>query len=72
MLITKDLSKPDRIREVIKNKIGKITKKEIIEVCPDISKTTIERTLVNLQESNEIIKVGGGRYTSYIWNREDE
>ena len=72
MLITKDLSKPDRIREVIKNKIGKITKKEIIEVCPDISKTTIERTLVNLQETNEIIKVGGGRYTSYIWNREDE
>ena len=72
VLITKDLSKPDRIREVIKNKIGKITKKEIIEVCPDISKTTIERTLVNLQETNEIIKVGGGRYTSYIWNREDE
>lgn len=72
VLITKDLSKPDRIREVIKSKVGKITKKEIIEVCPDISKTTIERTLVSLQNSNEIIKLGGGRYTSYLWNREDE
>lgn len=72
VLITKDLSKPDRIREVIKSKVGKITKKEIIEACPDISKTTIERTLVSLQNSNEIIKLGGGRYTSYIWNREDE
>lgn len=72
VLITKDLSKPDRIREVIKSKVGKITKKEIIEACPDISKTTIERALVSLQNSNEIIKLGGGRYTSYIWNREDE
>lgn len=72
VLITKDTSKPDRIREVIKSKVGKITKKEIIEACPDISKTTIERTLVSLQNSNEIIKLGGGRYTSYIWNREDE
>lgn len=72
VLITKDLSKPDRVREVIKSKVGKITKKEIIEACPDISKTTIERTLVSLQNSNEIIKLGGGRYTSYIWNREDE
>lgn len=72
MLIRKDISKPDRIREVIRNKIGKITKQEIIEACPNISKTTIERTLVSLQNSNEIIKLGGGRYTSYIWNREDE
>lgn len=72
VLITKDLSKPDRIREVIKSKVGKITKKEIIQACPDISKTTIERTLVSLQNSNEIIKLGGGRYTSYVWNREDE
>lgn len=72
VMITRDLSKPDRIREVMKSKVGKITKQEIVEACPDISKTTIERTLVSLQNSNEIIKLGGGRYTSYIWNREDE
>lgn len=72
VLVTKDLSKPDRIRALLKNRVAKITKKEIIEACPDISKTTIERTLVSLQNSNEIIKLGGGRYTSYIWNREEE
>ena len=26
--------------------------------------------LAALQENGEIIKIGGGRYTSYIWNRE--
>ena len=72
VLITKDLSKPDRIREIIKGTLGKITKSDIIIQCPDISKTTIERTLSELQKTNEIIKIGGGRYTSYIWNREEE
>lgn len=72
VLVTKDLSKPDRIRAVIRGKVGNITKKEIVEACPDISRTTIERTLVSLQNTNEIIKLGGGRYTSYVWNREDE
>ena len=72
VLITRDLSKPDRIREVIKGTLGKITKADIITQCPDISKTTIERTLSELQKTNEIIKIGGGRYTSYIWNREEE
>ncbi len=36
-----NLSKPDRIKAVIDNKVGKITKKEIMELCPDISKVTI-------------------------------
>lgn len=72
VLITRNLSKPDRIREVIKGKIGNITKADIIMQCPDISKTTIERTLSELQKTNEIIKIGGGRYTSYVWNREEE
>ena len=55
-VLTKDLSKPERVREVIMNKTGKITKKEIIGSCPDISRTTIVRTLVNLQNTNEIKK----------------
>ena len=37
-----NLSKPDRIKAVIDNKVGKITKKEIMELCPDISKVTVE------------------------------
>ena len=49
---------------------GKITKAEIMEKCPDISQVTVQRTLIELQKKGEIIKLGGGRYTAYIWNRE--
>ena len=71
-LSVKGLSKPDRIRELIKGTLGKITKTEIMEKCPDISQITVQRTLIELQKNNEIIKLSGGRYTAYIWNREND
>lgn len=71
-LTASGLSKPDRIREIIKETLGKITKAEIKQRCPDISQVTIQRTLSDLQKSGEIIKLSGGRYTSYVWNRERE
>ena len=71
-LTTKGLSKPDRIRELIKTTLGKITKTEIMEKCPDISQATVQRTLIDLQKQGEILKRSGGRYTAYIWNRENE
>lgn len=71
-LIASGMSKPERIREVIKKYIGKITKSQIKEICPDISDTTIHRTLADLLKNNEIIKLSGGRYTSYVWNEEKE
>ena len=72
VLVTSGMSKPDRIREVIKGTLGKITKAEIMAKCPDISQITVQRTLIELQKKGEIIKLGGGRYTSYTWNRERE
>ena len=71
-LIESGMSKPERIREVIRKHIGKITKSQIMEKCPDISDTTIQRTLTELLKNNEIIKLSGGRYTSYVWNEEKE
>ena len=71
ILITKGLSKPERVREIIRNSIRKLTKAEIMAQCPDIGGRTVERALAALQENGEIIKIGGGRYTSYIWNRGD-
>mgnify|MGYP003050704796 FL=1 len=70
LLTTKRLSKPDRVRETIKKHLGKITKSEIMANCPDISQITVQRALADLMRSGEIIKLSGGRYTSYIWNRE--
>ena len=55
-----------RIKAVIDNKVGKITKKEIMEFCPDISKITVERTLTNLVKSGYIAKVGAGPSTGYV------
>lgn len=72
ILVTKGLSKPGRIREIIKSSTGKLTKKEIMDQCPDISQKTVERALAELKDNGEIMKIGGGRYTSYIWNREND
>ena len=72
LLTTKGLSKPARVREIIKNHLGKITQSEIMAKCPDISQITVQRALADLLKSGEIIKLSGGRYTSYTWNRERE
>ena len=69
-LAASGMSKPDRIREIIKGTLGKITKAEILKQCPDISAITVQRTLIELQKSGDIIKLSGGRYTAYTWNRE--
>ena len=60
------LSKPDRIKAMIDQKVGKITKKEIMELCPDISKVTVERTLTELVKCGYIAKVGAGPSTGYV------
>jgi Fic family protein len=72
LLTTGGVSKPERVRAIIENTLGKITKTQILEKCPDISTVTVQRALNDLQKSGEIIKLGGGRYTSYIWNRENK
>ena len=59
------LSKPERIKDVINRKVGKITKREILESCPDISKVTVERTITSLVKDGYIVKIGGGRSVAY-------
>ena len=63
----KGCSKSDRVREAIRNQLGKITKSEIVARCPDISQITVQRTLANLMKSREIKKLGNGRYAAYVW-----
>ena len=67
-LVVEGMSKPDRIKKIIKTTLGPVTKGEILKKCPDISQVTVQRTLANLVESGMITKLGGGRYTKYIWN----
>ena len=57
---------------MIRDTLGRITKAEIMAQCPGVSQVTVQRTLSDLLKSGDILKIGGGRYTSYIWNREKE
>lgn len=70
LLADKSLSKPDRVREIIKDHLGKITKSEIVEKLPDVSMVTVQRALNDLVKNGTILKIGGGRYTAYAWNGE--
>ena len=70
-LTNKELSKAERVQKIIQIKQGQITKSEIRAQCPEISQITVQRALADLLKNGTITKLGGGRYTSYIWNGEN-
>ena len=72
VLLSRGLSKPDRVRAFIRSTTGPVTKAQILDQCPDVSQKTVERALADLLNKGAIIKIGGGRYTSYVWNWEAE
>jgi hypothetical protein len=66
--IAVDPEKPERIKALFDNTMEKMTKKMIAEKCPDISISTIERTLTLLAKDGYIIKIEAGKKTAYIRN----
>ncbi|MBQ1941153.1 MAG: Fic family protein [Selenomonadaceae bacterium] len=70
LITTSGISKPERVRAIIRENLGKITKADIMAKCPDISLATVQRTLAALQKNGEIIKTGSGRSTAYLWNQD--
>ena len=66
-LSSEKISKPERVKRLIQNTVGKINKKQILEKCPDISTKTVERTLADLVKQGLIEKVGASSATSYVW-----
>ena len=71
-ITNKKLSVRDRVKIIVEKNVSKITKKEIVEICPDISEGAIERALNQLLKENEILKISGGRMTSYIINNQNK
>ena len=67
-LHNKSLSKAERIKLLFDNTLQKISKKDILEKCPDISMSTVELALSELLKEGYIIKTGAGRSTAYIKN----
>ena len=72
ILTAEGARKPDQVREIIKDSLKPITKREIVEKCAGVSEITVQRALADLQKTGEIKKLGGGRYTKYIWDRDKE
>ena len=57
----------DHCKQLSKEKQLSLEKmEEIMELCPDISKVTVERILTNLVKSGYIAKVGAGLSTGYV------
>ena len=64
-LMRTNWSKSERIRMYIQRNNGETTKAEIMKTFPEISQTTLERTLHEMLTKGEVEKIGGGRYTKY-------
>ena len=64
----KRITSYDRIISIFKENIIPIDKAFIMNKCPDLSETTIERSLNRLLKEDKIVKISGGRYTKYKWN----
>lgn len=67
-LVNARMSKAERIRAVFSTVLGKITKKDILLKCPDISVAMVELTLKAMLDDGSIRKIGNGRTTAYARN----
>ena len=65
-LVHEHTSKSDRIRNVIAAAEGTISKREILERCPDISVVTVSVVLKRLCDEGFICKTGNGRNAAYV------
>ncbi len=65
---SKKINKTSRIEATILNSVLPISKKEISNILPDVSVTTIESVLSKMIKEKKIIKLGEGRNTRYIRN----
>ena len=59
-------TKAERIEAIFSRKVGKVTKADIQAEYPNISQTTVERTLKSLLDSGKIAKIDSGRATGYV------
>jgi Fic family protein len=56
----------EMVRSAIRQKIGKFKKADVLELCPSLSATSVERSLKELCHRGEISKHGSGRSTYYL------
>lgn len=58
----------ETVKKAVDSKIGKFTKRDILELCPSLSASTVERHLRKLTAEGYISKYGAGKKTFYVKN----
>ena len=64
-IVSEKKSNTEIVKIAIGQIIGKFTKRDLMELCPTLSKATIENILKQLTESGEIERHEKGRNTFY-------
>ena len=59
-------SATDIVRAAVNSRIGKFTKTEIMNICPTLSRSSVEAGLRELIQKGEIQRFGTGRSTFYL------
>ena len=65
ILVEKKSKAIAQVQNIIKTKIGKFTKADVVVLCPTLSETTIERCLKELLDQNLIEKHGERKSAFY-------
>lgn len=56
----------DTVKNAVESRLGKFTKRDILEICPSLSASTVERHLKKLAAEGYISKHGAGKNTFYV------
>ncbi|MBQ2763692.1 MAG: Fic family protein [Firmicutes bacterium] len=54
------------VKSAVEKKIGRFSKRDIMELCPTLSASTVERHLKKMLNAGSLEKLGAGRATIYI------
>ena len=66
IVVSSKLKSVDLVYDVFKKSITKLSKSDLVVLCPEISTKTIERALKELLDAKKIVMVGKGRQTAYV------
>ena len=65
-LIQKKVNANDLVAMAFEKKIGKIRKSDIVELCPNLSVSAIEKGIARLLRDGKLEKHGKGKNTFYV------
>lgn len=68
-MVPKKMSAKEIVTVAVSKQLYKFTKREIMEICPEIKSSSVEISLRQLCEEGLLEKHGGGRSTYYLWRK---